>query len=347
MSAWLTPTTPTVAIEIASRRVTVAELIHSTGRPAIATYASESLAAGAVTPALMGVNIPNPKIVSDALAKACERAGIGSLRRAALVVPDAVARVSLLSFDEVPARPADLHQLVTWQLRKATPFPLEEARIDHIRASGHGNGATFAAIVARTDVLAQYETVAALAGARAGIVDLASFNVMNAAMSAQETAADPSTGSGSPRVKSRGDWLLVCLAHEGTSIAILRGTELLFYRYRASMDGEPLSALVHQTAMYHEDRLGGSAFTRVFLCGAASTSGSTDSAREEIAARLKVAAEIVDVRQAADLRDRITASPDVLDALAAPVGVLMRSRPPSRDARFGETPSEPKAKAGA
>ncbi len=321
MSTWLTPTTPTVAIEIASRRVTVAELTSATGRPAIAAYASEALPAGAVTPALIGANIPNPRIVSDALAKACERAGVGSLRRAALVVPDAIARVSLLSFDDVPARPADLDQLVRWQLRKSTPFPLEEARVDHLRASGQGNGATFAAIVARHDVLAQYEAIATAAGARAGIVDLASFNVMNAAMATgsarAESRADASAGSGS-------DWLLICLAHEGTSIAILRGTELLFYRYRASMDGEPLSALVHQTAMYHEDRLGGSAFTRVFLCGAAATSGNTDGVRAEIAARLNVAAELVDVRQAADLRDRITATPDTLDALAAPVGVLIR-----------------------
>jgi Tfp pilus assembly PilM family ATPase len=323
MSQLLAPTAPTVAIEIASRRVTVAELTGAKGRPAVSAYASEVLPADAVVPGLVGVNIPNPKTVADTLRRACEKAGISSLRRAALVVPDAIARVSLLHFDDVPAKAADLDQLVRWQLKKSTPFPLEEAKIEHLRANEQGGGATFAAIVVRADVLAQYEAVATAAGARAGIVDLASFNVMNAIMAGE--SAPPSTGSG-PAPNSGSDSLLVCMAHEGTAIAILRGPELLFYRHRAAIDEEPLSALVHQTAMYHEDRLGGSSFGKVWLSGAALTSGQTEAARAELAARLKISAELVDIRQTADLRDRITATPDTLDALAAPVGVLLRER---------------------
>jgi hypothetical protein len=78
--------------------------------------------------------------------------------------------------------------------------------------------------------------------------------------------------------------------------------------------------------MYHEDRLGGSQFSRVWLCGAALIEGGADRARAEIGERLGVGAETVDIRPAAALRDRIAARPDVLDALAAPVGVLLRER---------------------
>jgi hypothetical protein len=116
------------------------------------------------------------------------------------------------------------------------------------------------------------------------------------------------------------------MAHEGTTIAILRGAQLMFYRHRASIDEEPLSALVHQTAMYHEDRLGGSAFARVLLCGAALAGVDADRVRREISERLGAAAETVDVRPAASLRDRVSAGPEVLDALAAAVGVLLRER---------------------
>jgi len=122
------------------------------------------------------------------------------------------------------------------------------------------------------------------------------------------------------------DWLLICLAQEATTIAILRGAQLMFYRHRAALDEEPLSALVHQTAMYHEDRLGGSAFARVWLCGAALAVGGADRARRDISERLRINAEAVDIRPAAGLRDRVAAAPDVLDALAAPVGVLLRER---------------------
>jgi hypothetical protein len=102
----------------------------------------------------------------------------------------------------------------------------------------------------------------------------------------------------------------------------------MFYRHRAAVDEEPLSALVHQTAMYHEDRLGGSKFAKVWLCGAAlaGNAGDADRAKREIGERLGVSADAVDVRRAAGLSDRIPPDADALDALAASVGVLLRER---------------------
>jgi type IV pilus assembly protein PilM len=311
-SGWLAPAPPTLAIEIASRRVTAVQLSPNSGEAVVVAYASEPLPPDAVTPALVGTNIANPGRVADALRRVLDRAGVRAPRRAALVVPDSIARVSLLTFEEVPARAADFDQLIRWQLRKATPFPIDEAHVDHRLAHADNGTQTFAAVVARRDVLAQYEAVAAALGVHAGLVDLSSFNVMNAVIAAGAAAND--------------DWLLVCLAQEATTLAILRGHQLMFYRHRTALDEEPLSALVHQTAMYHEDRLGGSKFARVWLCGATLSGSGADHARREITDRLGMRAEAVDIRAAAGLRDRIAASPDVLDSLAAPVGVLLRER---------------------
>jgi hypothetical protein len=169
-----------------------------------------------------------------------------------------------------------------------------------------------ASVVARRDVIAQYEAIVTAAGLHAGIVDLASFNVMNAVI-----------GAGAA---GQGDWLVVSIAPEATTLAIMRGQELMFYRHRANVEEEPLGALVHQIAMYHEDRLGGSKFARVWVCGAALADGGADHARREITGQLGVPVEAVDIRPAAALSDRVSASPDLLDALAAPVGVLLRER---------------------
>ncbi len=106
----------------------------------------------------------------------------------------------------------------------------------------------------------------------------------------------------------------------------MRGEKLMFYRHRASLDEEPLSALVHQTAMYHEDRLGGTRFARVWLAGASLAGGAASQARRDISDRLGVPAESVDVRPAAGLPSQVAPQPDVLDALAAPIGVLLRER---------------------
>jgi Tfp pilus assembly PilM family ATPase len=308
---WLAPTPPSVAIEIASGRVTVVELSRG-GMPTVIAHASESLPVEAVVPALTGVNIARFDDVAAALGRALERAGLRSTRRAALVVPDGIARVTLLPFEHIPDRAADLEQLLRLQLRKSMPFSIDEALITHFRAHTEGSASTLAAVVARRDVIAQYEAVTTAAGIHAGIVDLASLNVMNALMSAGAAA--------------KGDALLVCLAPEGTTLAILRGQSLMFYRHRTAVDEESLGALVHQTAMYHEDRLGGTAFTRVWLCGGARAGREAAASAADIEARLGIPVESVDIRPAAALGRQVTASPDVLDAVAASVGVLLRER---------------------
>ena len=84
--------------------------------------------------------------------------------------------------------------------------------------------------------------------------------------------------------------------------------------------------LVHQTAMFHEDRLGGAGFTRVWLCGGALASGQAASTVADLQARLGMPVEAVDVRPAAALGPQLTASPELLDVLAASVGVLIRDR---------------------
>jgi Tfp pilus assembly PilM family ATPase len=308
-SSWLTAVPPKVAIEIASGRVTVVELGRVGGTAAVTGYATEPLDPDAVVPTLSGVNIRDVSVVADTVRRAFDRAGLGSVSRAALVVPDGVARVTLLNFEQLPARSEDLEKLIRWQLRKATPFPMDEAQISWFLGHRVGSSNGVVVTVARRDVMTQYEAVADALGVHAGIVDLASFNVMNAVIGAGGAPAS--------------DWLLVTTAAEATTLLIGRGEDLMFYRHRAAVDEEPLSALVHQTAMYHEDRLGGSRFSRVWLCGAG-LARQADQVRREISERLGVPAETVDTRPAAGLPDRVSASVEVLDTLAAPVGVLLR-----------------------
>jgi len=303
---------PAVAIEFAAGRVTVAEFAGSAAAPAISAFASEPIARNALIPSLMGPNVAQPELVATALRTALDRAGLRSARRAALILPDSVARVSMLRFDEVPRNAADLDQLIRLQLKKGTPFPIEDAQLSFVPAHSDGNATIMAASIARREAIAEYEAVVASAGIHAGVVDLASFNVMNSLIG---TGSVPSA-----------DWLLVCLTAEATTLAILRGDSLMFYRHRGNVDDEPLGSLVHQTAMYHEDRLGGSRFARIWLCGGAYAPGGAARVSAEISSKLDVPVEAVDFRKAATLRSRLDVTPDVLDALAASVGVLLRER---------------------
>jgi Tfp pilus assembly PilM family ATPase len=307
---WFGPTRPTVAIEVAARRVTVASVSASggRGRAVVSAHASAPLPDGAVVPALSGRNLPGRDEILAALRRALDQAGLRSARRAALIVPDTVARVSLVDLEEVPARPADLDRLLRWQLRKSLPFPIDEARMSHLVAHADAGRVTLAVVLARRDVLAEYESLAANLDIQAGIVDLASFNVANAVLS-----------SGVPS----GDSLLVCLAPEATTLLILRGEQLMFYRHRATAGDEPISTLVHQAAMFHVDRLAGTTFDRVWLAGVSENPGEVTRFSAEIAERLGVPVEPVDVRKLASFKTA-TLTPAEIDSLAASVGVILR-----------------------
>ena len=306
---------PSAAVEIAATRVSGAGLEWRGGRPAVADHAFEPLPEGALVSSLTSANVIDRAAVAGAVSRVLDR--LGRPRRIALVVPDPVAKVSLIKFERVPSRAEDLAELVRWQVRKTAPFPVDEAQISYVPGQQTPEGQEFVVSLARRDVIVEYEQLAAAAGAHAGVVDLATFNVINAVL-ASLTAA-PS-----------GDWLLVNVAPDYVTLAILRGPHLIFYRNRAAETDGTLADLVHQTAMYYEDRLSGSGFSRVLLAGAAGggtrQAGEVELMRRSLQHRLGATVDTVDPRAAVTLTDRISAGPGFLDTLAPLVGILLRGQ---------------------
>ena len=86
-----------------------------------------------------------------------------------------------------------------------------------------------------------------------------------------------------------------------------------------------MTDVVHQTAMYYQDRLSGQGFTRVLLGGVGRTLGAVDVARRSLEERLGVVVEPIDATRGAALTDRIHASPELMAALAPLVGMLLRT----------------------
>lgn len=304
---------PTVAVEIASTRVAAASVELRGGKPVVRAHAVAPLAGGALVPSLTASNIRDRAAVLAALKGVLDQ--VGNPRRIGLVIPDPVAKVSLVKFQQVPARAEDLDQLIRWQVRKAAPFAIEEAQVSHVSGARTADGQDFIVATAKRDIIAEYEAVCAEAGAHAGMIDLSTFNVVNAVLS----------GSGA----TPGDWLLVNVAPDWASMAILRGGDLMFFRSRGAEGEGTLADLVHQTAMYYEDRLSGAGFGRVMLCGASSV-GEGDAGKGELRRsleeRLGTTVNAVDPRLAAALTDRIDGSPALLDALAPLVGILLRDQ---------------------
>ena len=58
------------------------------------------------------------------------------------------------------------------------------------------------------------------------------------------------------------DWLVVHMRSDYTSIVIMRGGDVIYFRSKPEGDGDPFADLVHQTTMYYQDRLSGQGFSR-------------------------------------------------------------------------------------
>jgi len=311
LASWLASPPLDAAIEIAPEAVSIAVLGGRGQNAFVQGYAVEPMPAGAVVPSLMAANMPDRDVVVRALRSACESVGVRP-RRVALVVPDLVGKVSLVKFDRTPTRRDDLDQLIRWQVKKSTPFPIEDACVTSSPGAQGADGNEFVVVAARREVIREYEGVCEEAGIEAGLVDLATIGVVNLFLSSGPAA--------------NGDWLVVHMRPEYTSIVILRREDMIFFRNRAEGDEEELQDVVHQTAMYYQDRLGGKGFSRVLLGGLGKLPGAVDMARRDLEEHMGTQVEPIDPTRGASLTDRIQATPELMATLSPLVGMLLRTR---------------------
>ena len=314
LPSFLATPVPTVAIQITPGFVSAVSTARHAGVPVIAAHAVEPLPAGAVVASLNGPAMADRPAVAQVVSRVLATLG-GRVRRVALVVPDSIAKVSLVRLDSVPPRAQDLDQLIRWHVRKSAPFPIEEAQVTYSPGSAAPDGGReFVVALARRAVVEQFEGVCADAGAHAGLVDLSSFCLVNAVLAYAGALT--------------GDWLLVHVTPDYGSIMILRGRDLIFFRSRAEGGDESLPDLVHQTAMYYEDRLGGTGFARVVVAGgggdgyASPGSATFDAIRRQIDTRLGVQTEGIDPARVAQFSERIAADPSLINVVAPLVGAL-------------------------
>lgn len=313
LPSWLHSPPPSLAIDIDARRVTAVVARPAGHATRVVTHASVPLPPGVVVPSLMASNIHDAAVVVRAVRQVVEQVG-GRHRRCALVVPDTAAKVTLLRFEQVPAQARDLDQLIRLQLRKALPFPVDQAQVAIVEGHADAGGREFVVVAARREVVAAYEGVCAAAGLHAGTVDISTLNVLNTVLLGDAARGRPA-----------GDWLLVRVGDEYSSFVIVREGHVIFFRTRPTDAEENLADVVHQTRMYFEDRLAGQGFERVVLAGGSESRDAALLARE-LEARLGASVQAVDLRAVAAVDDLASATPDELATLAAPVGLVLREQ---------------------
>lgn len=163
---WFNSPPPQIAVEISASRLTIARGDLQSGQ--IPQVASKPLAAGLVVPSLVHPNVSDMAALADSLRALLEQVG-GLDREVILLVPDLTARVALLDFERIPAKPSELDTLVRFRLRKTLPFDAERAAIA-CQVLTHAPEHRVLVTVAERERLEEYEQCLEAAGAHAGIV---------------------------------------------------------------------------------------------------------------------------------------------------------------------------------
>jgi type IV pilus assembly protein PilM len=226
---------PSLACEI-----TPHELIAARGgeEPSViaATHPMQ-LPAGALVPGWREANVLDGHALSAALRQALSAVGAGT-KYVTLIVPDSSVRVLTLDFDTLPDREKDALPIVRFRLRKLLPFDADTAAVSY--QSYEQKGQVRAVVAAMPMAIrAEYESIVRSAGFEPG-------------------ALLPATLAALPLLNGESPALLVHLAGDSATIAIVNGETLLLYRVLElglNSDEDIAQAIVVARA-YFEDTLG-------------------------------------------------------------------------------------------
>jgi hypothetical protein len=136
-------------------RTRLAGVRYSRREKRIAAHVILPFAAGGLEPSFDGKNVRDPAALERTLREAKSRLGPDG-SPVALLVPESCVRLHLLTFDALPASPAERDEVVRWRLGKLIPFKPDEMRLTYTILKANGQTRVVAAL-AREDVIREYE----------------------------------------------------------------------------------------------------------------------------------------------------------------------------------------------
>jgi len=269
----LRPRYPTAALEVDRREMVLVRLRRrGRGKPELEVAEARPLPEQGAGSSIFRPNLGTPEEMASRLRKLLEATGTKP-GRLSLVLPDNLAKISLVTLPERPSSVRRLDEVLRFKLRRAVPFRLEDAVLTHQVLPGEGTGVTVLVAVMLRAVVEQYERALEGAGVRPGLVDLCTPNLYNLCR-AQMTAA----------AADGGDVGLLNVASSYFTLLIVRDERLVFYRCKsyAAVDGEedagapvppgPPAALealmareLTSSLSYWREKLGGQRLSRVLL----------------------------------------------------------------------------------
>jgi Tfp pilus assembly PilM family ATPase len=184
----LRPIPERLAIEVTAAALRAVRLGGFGPAHRVRAYAERPLPPGLLMPSGTVPNVRDEAAFGRLLA---EVVGPAPPRRARLVLPDRSVRLHVFPMDALPRGVPDLRGFLLWRLEDVLPFPPREARLAYLGApNGLPTRQLAIAVVAREQVLAQYERLLRGRGLGAAHVAPAACHLFNLAVARGHAAGD-------------------------------------------------------------------------------------------------------------------------------------------------------------
>ena len=173
---FMEPQAPQVALEFSSIAIHAARVEWVKGKPELRALAAEPLSEGAFAPTLEDPGFARKEEMREVTKRLLARVSPPPLARAAIVVPDIVARFRLFAQEEVKTEPKKRDAVVAFRMQKLIPFAAADARF----ASAWPRSETepVLGIAYSAAVLGAYEQAASAFGLDVGLVETSSMALL-------------------------------------------------------------------------------------------------------------------------------------------------------------------------
>jgi hypothetical protein len=312
----LRPEYPRVALELERKVMALVRLkTKRTGRPLLETYRVQASEEPSVPATISEQELIDQDTVSESIRKLLETAGVRP-GKISLVLPDNLAKLSLLTLPERPPSRRQLEEVIRFKMRRGVPFRLADAAMSYQLLPSEDKGLSILVAVVRRALIERYEAAFEAIGSRPGLVDLCTPNLLNLCRTKIEAA------------NSEGDVAFLNCAGTYFSLAIVRRSRLVFMRCKTySMgNGEPgpingvLGRELGYSLSYYEEKLGGEGIRTLLV-------RSVEVPFEELSGQLASLdadhVELIDPVAAVETEDGAKLEPALAQRLAPALGAVV------------------------
>lgn len=233
--------------------------------------AFHALPPGVISASPLRDNVTQPEVLAAAVLAAAPANGNRKRRRAAVILPDYCARLSVLDFDNFPDKPEDQMALVRFRIKKTVPFDVDSAAIRYKAQS------TRDVVVAATpaDIIARYEAPFRAAHIQPGFVTISSLACLELVKA-----------EGIQVIGKINGHVLTVMVFQNDVIKLIRSLELTEFTI------SEIAADLYPTFVYVEDQFGARA-DKLLLSG---FGGLEEEARKQFYSEIGVPVDVLQSR---------------------------------------------------